>query len=369
MSEGIGTMGNDVWVLGATGRTGGAIAARLHAQGVPLTLVGRDRGRLEATAAGLDGAPGLVAGPLAGALARLAGARPAVVVNTVGPFATTAAEVIPACPPGTHYVDVSNEMAAAEYTLDRHAQAVAAGQTLVTGAGFGVLGTESVVLRLCQDRPPAARVRADAIASVASEPGFLGAALAATIVEVLSYGGREVRHGRLVRSPLGASPTRLTTPGGDTVSTGGGASGELLAAWRASGAADVLAASNAAPASATLRLALPVLATLLRVPAVGRFATRRIAAVRTRAQERPRAYSWAHARAEWASGEVREGWLRAGDGMDFTAAVTAEVALRLARGEGRPGAFTPGALFGPALAEAAGAEFLIDDHHAPSTRG
>jgi len=45
---------------------------------------------------------------------------------------------------------------------------------------------------------------------------------------------------------------------------------------------------------------------------------------------------------------------------DFTAAVAAEVAQRLARGEGRPAAHTPGALFGPALALAAGGEFLID---------
>jgi short subunit dehydrogenase-like uncharacterized protein len=44
------------------------------------------------------------------------------------------------------------------------------------------------------------------------------------------------------------------------------------------------------------------------------------------------------------------------------AAATAEVAQRLARGEGRPGAFTPAALFGPELALAAGGEFVIDPH-------
>jgi hypothetical protein len=46
--------------------------------------------------------------------------------------------------------------------------------------------------------------------------------------------------------------------------------------------------------------------------------------------------------------------------MDFTARVATEVALRLARGQGRPGAFTPGALFGPELAGAAGGEFLLE---------
>ncbi|OLV16136.1 hypothetical protein [Deinococcus marmoris] len=63
---------------------------------------------------------------------------------------------------------------------------------------------------------------------------------------------------------------------------------------------------------------------------------------------------------QWASGETREGWLRAGVGMDFTAAVVANVAARLARREGRPGAYTPGALFGTNLAEEVNGQFLLD---------
>jgi hypothetical protein len=39
----------------------------------------------------------------------------------------------------------------------------------------------------------------------------------------------------------------------------------------------------------------------------------------------------------------------------------AEVARRLLPGEGKPGAYTPAALFGPSLAQACGGEYLIDD--------
>ena len=46
--------------------------------------------------------------------------------------------------------------------------------------------------------------------------------------------------------------------------------------------------------------------------------------------------------------------------MAFTNAVTTAVALRLAGNEGRPGAYTPGALFGPDLAVQAGGRFFID---------
>jgi hypothetical protein len=44
--------------------------------------------------------------------------------------------------------------------------------------------------------------------------------------------------------------------------------------------------------------------------------------------------------------------------MAFTVAVTADVAGRLARDQGRPGAYTPGALFGPSLAIDAGGKFI-----------
>jgi hypothetical protein len=103
----------------------------------------------------------------------------------------------------------------------------------------------------------------------------------------------------------------------------------------------------------------PLISALVRIPAVRRFATRRLATVRTKAKARGRPFSYAHARLEWPSGEISEGWLRAGEGMAFTADVAAEVARRLARGEGKLGAYSPGALFGPELALLAGGQFIL----------
>lgn len=359
-------MRNEVWVLGATGRTGRMIARGLHEAGVPLVLVGRDRSRLEAAAAALDGAPRLLVGPLEPTLAQLAQDAPGVVVNTVGPFTATATDVARACPPGTHYLDLSNEFAAAEQILALDRQATAADQVFVTGAGFGVLATESVVLRLCEGLPRPLRVRVDALGSVASEGGTVGTALAATIVEVLSFGGREVQHGRLVRSRLAAHPEQLRTPDGNIVSTGSGPSGELLAAWRASNADTVIAASAAAPSNPLVRSVLPAVSALFRIGGVRRLAVRRIARIPLPAHDMAEPLSWAHARAEWSDGTVREDWLRVGDGHNFTAAVAVEVTRRLLAGDGRPGAHTPGALFGPELAEAAGGQFILDH---PATTG
>jgi hypothetical protein len=41
--------------------------------------------------------------------------------------------------------------------------------------------------------------------------------------------------------------------------------------------------------------------------------------------------------------------------------VPAEIARRLLAGKGRPGAYTPTALFGPSLALACGGEYVISD--------
>lgn len=357
-------MSDEIWVLGATGRTGRAVAARLRDAGFRPVLVGRDRARLEAIATELGGEPRIVVGTLDATLSSLAQEVPAVVVNTIGPFTDIAPRVVRACPPGTHYVDVANELAAVSNMLDLHERAGATGRTLVTGAGFGVLATESVVLQLCAGRPPAARVRVDALASVAIEPGVIGSALAATIIDGVATGFRHIERGRIARSWLARDLERLTTPDGATLSTASGPSGELVAAWRASGAASVVAASSYAPTALAVRALIPVLSALLRLTPIRRLATGQLARVPVRAQERPREFSWAHARVEWATGATREGWLRAGDGMDFTAAAAADVAGRLARGEGKPGAYTPGALFGPSLATDAGGQFILD-HDTP----
>ena len=87
-----------------------------------------------------------------------------------------------------------------------HERAVAHGSTVVTGAGFGVLATESVVLRMCEGRPAPARVRVDAIPSLATEKGVIGSALAGSMLDGAPAGGLRVEHGRLVRFPVAGAP-------------------------------------------------------------------------------------------------------------------------------------------------------------------
>ncbi|MEU6175359.1 hypothetical protein ABZ832_26070 [Streptantibioticus parmotrematis] len=354
---------DEVWIVGATGRVGRGVTARLAARGLKVVPVGRSRERMAAAAAeaGLPGdAKVVVADSAERIAAEIARERPRVVVNTMGAFAATAPVIARACMPGGHYVDQANDVAAVEGLLALNDEAVRAGSTLVTGAGFGVLATEAVVAKLCDGRPTPHRVRVDSVASVAVAPGVLGAALAAGIVGVLTSGGRRYENGRLVTSRLGADPRQLTFPDGESAKSAGVASGELVAAHAASGAPFVTATSGLVPTAPLIRALLPPLGRLLSVPALRRLAVDRLGRIPVKPAPRPREHSWGHAVVEWTDGTRREGWLRADDGMDFTADVTATVTELLARGGGRPGAWTPAAALGTDLATTAGGTFILD---------
>lgn len=351
-----------IWVLGATGRVGRAVAARLATRGHSLVLIGRDAARLNSVAEQLgDGATIKVAGSLTDIAGMIAQQRPAIVLNTIGPFTRTAVPIARACPPGTHYVDLSNELASVQAMLALHDHAVSAGSAYVTGAGFGVLATESVVLTLCENRPPAARVRCAAIPAVASEPGRLGDALAASIIEGMAFGGRRYEGGQLIRTRLLGDFERVPLPDGRMVGTASAPSGELEAARRASGASFVVASTSIVPSAPILRAMLPALLAVMKIAPVRRFAMRRMSAidVKPTTVKEPQV-SWSHARVEWSSSEARQGWMRTGDAMNFTADVLARTASRLMNGEGALGAYTPGALFGHELASECGGEIMID---------
>ncbi|GAB3835154.1 hypothetical protein ACFPIJ_11440 [Dactylosporangium cerinum] len=353
----------DVWILGGTGRSARAIAAELQHRGIRPVLVGRDAGRLAAAANGLPTVAAATVGETADAIRR---DRPAVVVNTIGPFTDTAAPLLDACLPASDYLDLANDLAAVSATLGRGDAFAAAGRTAVTGAGFGVTATESIVVKLCEGRPIPRRVRVDMVPSLTVEAGAVGDALAGTIVEGLPgvegggrYQGRRYRDGRLVPDKLAGDPIRLVLPDGSTVTTASMPLGELMAAQRASGAPDVVSASSEAPASPVVRAVLPAATALLNLGPVRTFARRRLAAVRFKAAPKPREHSWGHALIEWADGSTREGWLRVGEAQAWTGAVPAEVVRRLLDGQGKPGAYTPAALFGPTLAESCGGEYQI----------
>lgn len=352
-----------MWVYGATGRGGRAIAQKLTAggaggadRGVDLVLIGRDETRLNELARSLPGpSRTLVASSMSELVGLVAEQKPAVLVNTVGPFGDTAVPVATACVrAGTHYLDLANELDPVRAVLDLDASARSGGVTLVTGAGFGVLATEALVIELRGDRAPAQRAFAAALPGVDG----LGSAVLASSIDVIAVGGRRYRDGRLVRTRFGAEHAEVPLPGGQTRSAVAVPTGELEAAQRASGADEVVCYSSEVPSGRLVRTFLPVVSMLLARNGVRALAHRLVAQLRLSPPVTTSQESWAHARLEWADGDRRQAWLHTGEGYEFTAVVAAGVARRLAEGTARAGAFTPGALFGVALAREAGATII-----------
>ena len=320
------TLRNDVLLLGAAGNSGRLIAAELAARGLSVRLAGRRRGPLEdlARVLGADGATTDVrtvdvsdATSLAEAITDVG-----VVLSTIGPFARQAAPVIDAClAAGVSYVDIANEWAAVRGLLDRDEQARTHAVTLVTGAGFGPAATETLVLRLAGQMgavPDLVRVAAAAAVTRHSD------GVRQTIQESLSQGvAITYRDDQVVREPLGSGAAILTFGGAQRQMLPGPV-GDLEAARLASGAANVVAyiADPAAPSSGT------------------------------------GSCTWAEVVAP--GGHIAVAELVAGEGVRATAAIAAETARRVLAGA-KPGAWTPGQLFGAALVtDATGAQVTVN---------
>ena len=349
-----------IWILGATGKGGRAIACELAAvDGVDVVLVGRHHGRLTTVAESLGGTVGTQMAPGLTELVTLIGAeKPAVVVNTIGPFGVTTIPLARACiAAGSHYVDLANELEPVRELLELDADARSQRVTLVTGAGFGVLATETLVIGLRGDRPAAESARVAALPAVDG----MGSAVLASVIDAVAHGGRRYRDGHLVRTRLGADHARIPLPDLPARDALAVPTGELEAAHRASGAGTVLAFSGEVPSGRTARALLPAVSALLAVRLIRAVLQRFVSRMRLSPPVKAGEVSWAYARLEWAGGTHREAWLRTGEGYGFTAKVAAHTAARISNGAAEAGAFTPGALFGTDLARDACAEIITPD--------
>jgi short subunit dehydrogenase-like uncharacterized protein len=257
----------------------------------------------------------------------------ALVLSAAGPFARTATTVVDAClGAGVPYVDIANEWVAVRAVLDRDAQAREHGVALVTGAGFGPAMTETLVLRLIEQagaHPAPIRVRVASAAAVARR----SEGVRRTIEDSLPQGALTYRDGRIVREALGTGATMLQF---------GGMVRQMMPA--PVGDLETARLASAAPES------------LAFIPLPG--STSESPTAHPDSAEDTMSYAWAEI--TWAHGRSTSAELRTGEGVAATAAIAAETARRVLAGA-EPGAWTPGRLFGPALAaDATGADITLN---------
>ncbi|HVZ06305.1 saccharopine dehydrogenase family protein [Rhodopila sp.] len=146
-------------IYGASGYTGRLLAARARLRGVDTILAGRNPARLEPLAHEL-GLPWLgvrLDDPIAldNALRGVA-----AIVNTAGPFETSARPLVESClRTGTHYLDVTGEIPVLRLLLGYDTVAVATGVMIMPGTGFVVAAADCLAAHMARRMPGATTLR------------------------------------------------------------------------------------------------------------------------------------------------------------------------------------------------------------------
>ncbi|MBM7443027.1 trans-acting enoyl reductase family protein [Streptomyces sp. HB132] len=131
-------------VYGATGYTGKLVAEHAKESGLDVVVAGRNQERVKVLGEelGVESRAFTVDDP---ALLRDALDGIAVVLNVAGPFHRTAGPLMDACiDKGVHYLDTTAEYDVFATARSRHAEAVAAGVMVMSGAGWDVVPSDCV---------------------------------------------------------------------------------------------------------------------------------------------------------------------------------------------------------------------------------
>ncbi len=123
-----------------------------------------------------------------------------VVMNAAGPFQFTARQMIEGClQTGTHYLDINGDIAMFEMMKRYDEAAKKAGVMLLPGAGFDVVPTDCLALKLKKALPDAVSLKL----AFATLGGGLSHGTATTMTSKLGEGGAVRKDGTIIRQRLG----------------------------------------------------------------------------------------------------------------------------------------------------------------------
>ena len=339
----------DLMIYGATGYTGTLVAAHAAAMAPqpspPPTLAGRNQDKVKSLATRLE--MPWTAFDLADAATlrrRLKDVK--VLLNCAGPFSSTADALVAAClETGTHYVDITGEIAVFEHIAAQDAAARQAGVVLLPGAGFDVVPSDCLAAHLKRRQPEMQRLRLSIAGLTQASRGT-----ARTALEALGKGTLARRGGEIVeletpqrgRSDFGQGPV-------DTASVSWG---DVATAWHSTGAPEIDVLFEASPALRVVSRVPRRLRPALGLPPVQRVLSRLV----DRMNHGPSAEDRLHGRCRL----LGEGWDAEGarvaclmempEPYASTTQTALAIAQRIAAGDVAAGYHTPSTAFGPDLA-------------------
>ncbi len=266
----------------------------------------------------------------------------AVVLHMAGPFSATAMPMVEAClTTGTHYLDITGEIAVFEAIAARGAEAQRAGVMLLPGAGFDVVPSDCLLAHVHR-RLPTARTLLLAISGLTTP----SRGTAKTAVETLGEGTFMRRDGRI--EALERAPERAFRFEAGPVDCVGVSWGDVSTAYHSTGVPNVqvyFAATREVTRMANLN---PVVRWAMRFPFVQRWLKRRIDAGVEGPSKEQRQTGRMHltALALDKGGEEAESHLETPEAYALTARLAIDIASRVADGAARPGFQTPSQFLG-----------------------
>ncbi|ASK35777.1 saccharopine dehydrogenase family protein [Alloalcanivorax mobilis] len=336
------------WMIyGANGYTGELIARAARGQGLKPVLAGRreagvaplaEQEGLEYRVFGLDDVA-LVADELADI---------DLVIHCAGPFSATSAPMLEAClRAGTHYLDITGEVAVFEHLFAQAERIRAAGIVACPGVGMDVIPTDCVAAKLKEELPDATHLSLGFSTRSGLSPGT-----AKSTVEGLAQGGRARIRGELCEVPLAWKVRRLdfgdgprwamTIPWGD-VST----------AWHTTGIANIQVYIPSPRwfiwAAKAGNLTRPLLGRRSIQDFLKAQVERRVSGPDEATRERQPTYIWGEARN--GAGQQRVVRIRTANGYSLTVHGALAVRRHIEEHSPAPGCYTPARLCGLELVE------------------
>ena len=333
-----------VLIYGSYGYSGNLIVQECIGKKIEVILSGRDGAKLEKQARAFN-VPFEILDLSETEKLKALLSKCGLVIHCAGPFRYTAKIMAKAClETKTHYLDITGEIGVFESLFKLNQQAIDAGIMILPGAGFDVVPTDCMAVRLKEKLPSATHLQL-AFASVGGGPSR---GTAKTAAEGLGYGSLVRKDGQLVREPLGKTIT--VDFGFKKLKAMGIPWGDISTAWRSTQIPNIevyMAASSKFIRYARLS---NYFGWLLRMPWVKKIISNRLDKTDGPSDERrekSRSYVWGKV---WdASGNEASARLETYGGYTLTAKAAVHIAEKVLAGNFKAGFATAGMAYGSDL--------------------
>jgi len=329
-------------LYGSTGFVGGAIAHLAVQNGLRPIIAGRDAAKIEAQATELGIEHRVFSLDDSTAMDKVL-KEVTVVLHCAGPYIYTSKPMVDGClRTGTHYLDITGEIPVYEALAALDTESKSRGAMLLPGVGFDVVPTDCLALHLKQRLPSATRIT---LAFHSEGPARLPPGTANTMIEMIPFGNKVRRNGRLETPPRGAK-TRMIDFGRGPVQATMLTWGDIFMAYYSTGIPNI---EDYAVLPAEMRRQMPLIdymRPLFKLTVVRNFFKRRLKAGWT-ADERARTRTSVCGEVEDAQGRKAVSRLHGPEaGVIWTARAALAAVQKVLAGNASPGFQTPALAYG-----------------------